>query len=92
MVNCRLKVIGLIDRSETRFVAAEGSPHARTTRQVYFGSGWMEAPVFDRGGLAVGARLSGPAVIDEMSATTLLPPGCSVIVDRAGNLLMDVAA
>ena len=92
VVNCRLKVIGLIDRSETRFVAAEGSPHARTTRQVYFGSGWMEAPVFDRGGLAVGARLSGPAVIDEMSATTLLPPGCSVIVDRAGNLLMDVAA
>jgi len=38
---------------------------------------------------AIGTRLAGPAVIDEMSATTLVPPGCALTVDRTGNLLLE---
>jgi N-methylhydantoinase A len=46
--------------------------------------------VFDRADLAIGTGLSGPAVVDEMSATTLVPPGCAISVDGFGNLLMEV--
>ena len=47
--------------------------------------------MFERAGLGIGAGLVGPAVIDEMSATTLVPPGCTLSVDRAGNLNLDPA-
>ena len=91
VVNCRLKAIGLIERPAPHFIGATGAPQPKTTRQVHFDAGWIETPVFDRADLAVGTRLSGPAVIDEMSATTLVPPGCHLSVDRSGNLLLEIA-
>ena len=59
---------------------------------MYFDAGWIATPVFDRAGLAIGTRLSGPAVIDEMSATTLVPPGCASASIASGNLLLEIAA
>jgi len=92
VVNCRLKAIGLIERPAAHFVDAARSPQAKATRPVHFDSGWLATPVFDRADLAIGTRLSGPAIIDEMSATTLVPPGCVLSVDRFGNLLLEIAA
>jgi N-methylhydantoinase A len=92
VVNCRLKAVGLIERPAPHFIGATGAPHAMATRQVHFDAGWIATPVFERAGLAIGTLLSGPAVIDEMSATTLVPPGCVVGVDRSGNLLLENGA
>jgi N-methylhydantoinase A len=92
VVNCRLKAIGLIERPVPHFIGATGAPRPKATRQVHFGTGWLATAVFDRVDLAVGTRLFGPAVIDEMSATTLLPPGSVLSVDRRGNLLLERAA
>ena len=92
VVNCRLKAIGLIERPAPHFIGAVGAPRAKATREVHFDAGWIATPVFDRADLAIGTRLSGPAIIDEMSATTLVPPGCAISVDRSGNLLMEIAA
>ncbi len=91
VVNCRLKAIGLIQRPAVQFVGATGIPRPKSVRAVYFDAGWLDTPVFDRAALAIGTRLSGPAVIDEMSATTLLPPGCQASVDAFGNLLLETA-
>jgi N-methylhydantoinase A len=92
VVNCRLKAIGLIDRPAMHFVGSTDIPQAMTMRQVHFDAGWIATPIFDRATLAIGTRLSGPAVIDEMSATTLVPPGSTLSVDRCGNLLLESAA
>ena len=92
VVNCRLKAIGLIERPAAHFVGAASSPQAKTTRQVYFDAGWIATPVFDRADLAIGTQLSGPVIVDEMSATTLAPPGCALSVDGFGNLLLEIAA
>ena len=51
-------------------------------------TGWVETPVHDRSRLPVGAEIVGPAVIEEMSATTLLHPGQRAITDPAGNLIV----
>ncbi|HEY2618697.1 MAG TPA: hydantoinase/oxoprolinase family protein, partial [Acetobacteraceae bacterium] len=91
VVNCRLKAIGLIDRPAPHFIGVAGAPQAKTTRQVHFDAGWAATPIFDRAGLATGTHLVGPAVIDEMSAITLVPPGCALSVDRCGNLLLEIA-
>ena len=92
MVNCRLKAIGLIDRPAPHFIGATAAPQAKSTRQVHFDAGWKATSVFDRTHLAIGMRLSGPVIIEEMSATTVVPPGCDVSVDRFGNLLLENAA
>ncbi len=91
VVNCRLKAIGLIDRPRTVFSAVAGAPQPKAERQVRFDDGWAATPVFDRAGLAVGTQLTGPAVIDEMSATTLVPPDWGLRVDDFGNLLLELA-
>jgi N-methylhydantoinase A len=52
-------------------------------------SGRLESiPTYRRGELKPGARLAGPAIVCEYSATTLVPPGWRLTVDRAGGLLL----
>jgi len=89
VVNCRLKAIGLIDRPRPAFIATTGAPQPKEERQVRFDGGWATTAVFDRASLAVGTQCSGPAVIDEMSATTLVPPDWGLSVDHFGNLLLE---
>jgi N-methylhydantoinase A len=48
----------------------------------------VSCDVYDRASLATGNRISGPAIIEQMDTTTLLPPGFSGIADAGGNLLL----
>src|SRR5204862_69188 len=63
-------------------------------RAVYFdtATGWRDTPVYGRAALPSGRRVVGPAVIEEMSATTLIHPGQSAMVDATGNLILSLAA
>jgi len=44
-----------------------------------------------RPALPAGARIDGPAVIEEPNATTLIHPGDQAMVSEAGHLVIDVA-
>jgi N-methylhydantoinase A len=44
-----------------------------------------------RPSLPAGARIDGPAVIEEPNATTLIHPGDRAVVSDAGHLVIDVA-
>ena len=46
-------------------------------------------PIYDRAKLRAGNRISGPAIVTEYSATTLIPPDWSGRVDRNGNLILE---
>jgi N-methylhydantoinase A len=68
------------------------APAPRARRPVWFdGDAPVDTPVFDRATLAPGARITGPAVIDQFDATTLVFPGDTAIVDDALNILIDRA-
>jgi N-methylhydantoinase A len=58
-------------------------------RRAVFGGEAFEVDVFDRLLLQAGNRIDGPALIDETTSTTVLPPGSSAVVDAYGNLLID---
>jgi N-methylhydantoinase A len=47
---------------------------------------WRRSALYDRSLLRPGDRISGPAVIVELSATTWLPTGWAATVDGFGNL------
>jgi N-methylhydantoinase A len=79
---------GLIAEDGPAGGAAQGGPLG--SRRVWFEGGWMETPVYRREQLAVGATLTGPAVVEQLDATTVIEPGDRVRVDRLGNLVIAV--
>ena len=38
--------------------------------------------------MGVGAVVTGPVIVEQLDATTVVPPGQCATVDRAGNLLI----
>ena len=53
------------------------------------GGGWLDAAIRNRASLAPGNQIVGPAVIEEMSSTTVVPPGYRANVDAIGNLVLE---
>jgi len=61
-------------------------------RQTYFtGSGFFEVTVYDRSKLFVGAEISGPAIVEEKDASTLVDADQILTVDEYGNLIIQSA-
>ncbi|BCM86794.1 hydantoinase [Methylobacterium indicum] len=60
------------------------------TRPVYAGGAWHEAAIYAREALPLGAEISGPAVIQQIDATTVIEPGATARVDAIGNLRIRV--
>lgn len=90
-VNLRLAALGRLARKTPRFqpVAADRDPITERRTAIFDGQP-HETPVLWREWLAVGAQLTGPLVIEEDSATTIVPPGYGVRVDETGNILIAV--
>jgi N-methylhydantoinase A len=61
-------------------------------RAVYADGAWHAAKVWQRERLAPGARIAGPAILQQADATTVLEPGSAAVVDSIGNLRIRVQA
>ena len=57
-------------------------------RAVRFHDGRYPTPILRRGSLAPGAKLEGPAIIEQLDTTTVLPPDFLATVDDGGNLVV----
>ena len=88
LVTMRLSVV--VDRvpppAEARAAdAAPGKP--LETRPVWFPeTGFTDTPVYERSALVPGMALVGPMIVEQMDATTVVPPGATVRVDAHGYL------
>ncbi|MDP3416647.1 hydantoinase/oxoprolinase family protein [Falsiroseomonas sp.] len=56
------------------------------TRRIFGAEGWGDWPVHDRSRLGLGARIAGPAIIEQEDSTLVLLPGWGAEVDLRGNL------
>ena len=63
----------------------------RGTSPVVFGGDAEETPVFDGERLSAGARIEGPAVVEDRHTTTLLWPGDRLTVDDLGGYRVELA-
>jgi N-methylhydantoinase A len=98
LVNLNCSVVGtrppvdlalLLDRGRRGAILAD----ARIAhRPVWFGTGWRETPVYDRERLPADAGLTGPAVLEQMDTTIVVPPGDRMSQDADGNLLIAVGS
>ncbi|HEV8633979.1 MAG TPA: hydantoinase/oxoprolinase family protein [Chloroflexota bacterium] len=95
LVTVRLTALGRIAKPRPRALAPDPDASAarKETRAVYFAEagGYVDCPIYDRRRLGAGATLHGPAVVEELDATTVLHPGYRAQVDPHGNLLLETA-
>lgn len=57
-------------------------------RRAYFAGTWVDVPVVDRGALAPGDWIEGPALVFERHAATVVLPGWRALLDRTGALVL----
>jgi N-methylhydantoinase A len=93
LVFARVVARGAIEpkpRVESIVPATCVSEFAPTRRRVVFPIQGVErdVEVLHRSQLAVGTTILGPAVIQQMDATTLVPPGWTAVVDKMQNLIL----
>ena len=84
------------EAAEAVFTAPAGGDGAvrggdKRARPVYFSlEGFVETAIYRRDGLRAGSRIEGPAIIEEMDATTLVHPGDVVEIEPDGSLVVSV--
>jgi N-methylhydantoinase A len=88
-----VRATGVTPKAELRRHDGDGTPPSpQGTRRVVFDEidEAVEAPVFARETLAAGTTIGGPAVIDQLDSTTLVPPGLRAEVDEWLNIRIHV--
>ena len=96
IVNFRVTAQGVTEK-----LRLKGSPQNRPgksralleTRETWFDDRKpVLTPIYDRFLLAPGDTIDGPAVVEQMDSTTLIPPGDSCTVDHTGNLRIQLGS
>jgi N-methylhydantoinase A len=64
----------------------------KQVRRVAFDDGWYDTEIFARDQMPAEEYLTGPAIIEEPSATTVVHPGQRAHLDRLGNLILELEA
>jgi N-methylhydantoinase A len=100
IVSLRSAVTGRLNKPRfERIPCGDAMPDGaagRGRRPVYFAEGGKEAgfiatPIFARDALRAGNRITGPALVEEHAATTVIHPGDRLEVDGFGNLVVEIA-
>jgi N-methylhydantoinase A len=93
-VSARLQAIGEVEKAPQARIAGGSLLAAAIVdrRPVYVDRRrqWRDADVYVRDKLPVGVAFAGPAIINEMSATTFILPGQTASVDPWGNLIVSL--
>jgi N-methylhydantoinase A len=91
IVNVRCRATGITDKPPSQKIA----PRSRTqpllperTMELMFYGRARKTALYRRDNLRAGDIFSGPAIVAEYSATTLIPPDWSARVDTYGQLLL----
>jgi N-methylhydantoinase A len=86
----RTAPLGRVSAKKDRTTPATGARMSPVERaSVYFDGKNIVTPVLDRTKLTPGRSLTGPAVITEYSATTVIPPGNKFCLEADGNLVIN---
>ena len=89
-----LSAIGVTPKAElARHPSNGGAVEPRTRRSVLFDEGDepFETPVYWREDLPAGAEFRGPAIIEQLDSTTVVPPGAHAEVDPWLNIRIHVS-
>jgi N-methylhydantoinase A len=88
LVTLRLEATGRLGGAITRPLPAGSGAVSYGRHPVHFAGGTRDAALFDRAALGAGDRFAGPAIVTQLDATTLVPPGWTARMDASGALVL----
>lgn len=88
IVNLRVAGIGRLDRPQLPEIALGKGARPRGHRSAFFSREWVETAVYRREDLGRGDHLEGPAIVEQLDSTTVIPPGWTAEPDRVGSLVL----
>ena len=56
---------------------------------IFEGSGTLDTKIYDREKMSPGMEVEGPAIIEEISSSTVIYPGMKASVDKFGDILIE---
>lgn len=91
LVNLRLTAIGRLEGLELRHATANEASPQTTTRPVWFaGSGRVDCVIHQRDAITGADRIQGPAVIEAIDTTIVIPPHWQAHANDDGHIIMEV--
>jgi N-methylhydantoinase A len=96
LVTFRAEATGIVRKADLR-PSADAGPDPSTAefghRDVWLreAGAFVSCPLYARDRLATGNRIVGPAIVEQMDATTLIPSGAVATVDPYANLLLELS-
>ncbi|MEO1103255.1 MAG: hydantoinase/oxoprolinase family protein, partial [Pseudomonadota bacterium] len=93
-VTFRVEAFGLVKKASFPQASpgpADPSAAKIGSRETYFAQvrDMVSTPVYARERLAAGMRMTGPAIVEQMDTTTVVPPGMGLAVDCGLNLILE---
>jgi len=95
LVTYRAEAIGFVPKAQFRpqpDAGPDASGAITGRREVWFpeAGGFVDTPIYDREKLKCGNRFSGPAIVEQMDATTVVLPGMVATVEPYLNLILEM--
>ena len=88
VTGARVTAIGRLKKPHSRPTSSEGGSARTGSQPLYHQGQWRDCPIYDRTRLRIGASVDGPAIIEQMDATTYVLPGQVCEVDASRNLII----
>lgn len=90
LVTLRLRARITLPPVATKMQSTKRTATADSGRAWFFGK-VMATAVFERHQVPFNNKFTGPAIVTEYSATTIVPPRAAFFQDQAGNLIIEIA-
>ena len=88
LVNLRLTALGRQPDLVLAQLAEPASARTRSRDAWFAETGFTPTPVHWRNGLMPGTRIAGPAIIEAMDSTTVVPPGWQARINELGYIFL----
>jgi len=86
-----VKATGVVPKAALpSFEVVQHIPEAMGQRDVWFKAERCTADVYDRAAFKAGAEFAGPAIVEQVDSTVLIPPNATATVDQYLNILIRV--
>jgi N-methylhydantoinase A len=88
VVTRRSRVLGQTRHARMPEATQRPPTRPREVREVFFRSmgGYVPTAIYQREQIPAGQQIEGPAIVEEWTSTTVVPPGFQASVDSMGNL------
>lgn len=87
-INLRLIAMGQIEKSGSIKSAGEDTEIIDSKREVIFNQKPHQTNVLNRQKIETNKKFDGPAIIEESTATTIIPPNYNIVKDDFGNIII----